>query len=249
MNDFPNAPIVGQIFDKWTWDGIAWKLSGASKSGSGFTFVQDALPTAIRAGDTWFQTSTGDSFVWIDDGTSTQWVQFAPGRKFTASQVVFTPVAAAGLTPAITSTNAQAAIDEVAADAAAAYARGIEVLAPYLSLSGSPVAAATTTTVTNTIFFTPRLGRRYRLFFRIRAITGAAGYCYLRTAGVNNIAVNDIYNYIAGAYIHHDIEVIFDGTGTASTYWVVYYSNVATTIYAGDQPVSRFYIEDVGPAR
>lgn len=249
MNNFPNAPIVGQIFDKWTWDGLTWRLSGVSKSGSGFTFVQDALPTATKSGDTWFRTDTTDSFIWIDDGSSTQWVQFAPGRKYPASQIAFTSTAGGTYLPAVTAITVQDAIAEVATDTAATYARGIEVIAPYLSLSGTVVAAATTTTVTNTISFTPRVGRRYRLFFRIRAITGSPGYVYLRTAGSNNIATNDIYNYLGGAYIHHDIEVIFDGNGVASTYWITYYSNVSTTIYSGDQPVGRFYIEDVGPAR
>lgn len=243
MNNFPNAPIVGQIFDKWTWDGLTWRLSGVSKSGSGFTFVQDAVPTATKSGDTWFRTDTTDSFVWIDDGSSTQWVQFAPGRKYLASQIAFTP------TTTIAATNVQAAIDEVATDTAATYARGVEVIAPYLVLSGTAVSANVLTTVSNTISFTPRVGRRYRLFFRIRAITGSPGYVYLRTAGSNNIATNDIYNYIGGAYIHHDIEVIFDGNDVASTYWITYFSSVATTIYSGDQPVGRFYIEDVGPAR
>lgn len=45
----------------------------------GFTFTQDATPTATSPGQTWFNTATGASYVWIDDGTSTQWVQFAPG--------------------------------------------------------------------------------------------------------------------------------------------------------------------------
>ena len=49
-------------------------------SGSGgFTFNQDATPTATKAGDTWYHTATGDSYVWTSDGNSTQWVQFAPG--------------------------------------------------------------------------------------------------------------------------------------------------------------------------
>lgn len=46
---------------------------------AGFTFTQDAAPTATSPGQTWFNTATGVSYVWIDDGTSSQWVQFAPG--------------------------------------------------------------------------------------------------------------------------------------------------------------------------
>jgi hypothetical protein len=41
----------------------------------GFTITQDALPTTSRVGDTWFNTTTGESFVWVDN----RWVMFAPG--------------------------------------------------------------------------------------------------------------------------------------------------------------------------
>jgi hypothetical protein len=58
--------------------------SAPAGGGGGFNFNQDATPTATAMGQTWFQTSTGASFVWIDDGTSTQWLQFAPGIPGTA---------------------------------------------------------------------------------------------------------------------------------------------------------------------
>lgn len=79
--DFPDAPTNGQVYDKWTWNGTMWKLTAGAGGGggSGFTFSQDAMPTATAIGNTWYQTSTGDSFVWTNDGNSTQWVQFAPG--------------------------------------------------------------------------------------------------------------------------------------------------------------------------
>ena len=249
MIDFPNAPTTGQIFDKWTWNGTFWKLTAGSKSGAGFTFIQDAVPTATKAGDTWYQTSTGDSFLWVDDGSSTQWVQFAPGRKFNAGQLSFTPTVSPGpYVPSISATTVQAAVDEVASDTAATYARGVEIMGTVNLLSGTAVGAGATITVASISSFTPRVGRRYRLFFRIRAITGS-GYCYLRCQGSNNIATNDIYAFIGGAYIHHDIEIIFDGNGASSTYQIVFYASAACTIYSGDQPVSKFYIEDVGPAR
>ena len=57
------------------------KVGGGGGGGGsdGYTFVQDTLPVATTGGQTWFDTSTGDSFVWYDDGTSGQWVQSAPG--------------------------------------------------------------------------------------------------------------------------------------------------------------------------
>jgi hypothetical protein len=245
--DFPSSPTNGQVYDKWTWNGSVWALTAGDRGGAGFTFSQDTVPIATKKGDTWFQTSTGDSFVWVDDGSSTQWVQFGPGRKFSAAQIAFTPTSPVAPIPAISATNVQAAIEEVAVDTAANYARGIEVVAPNLVYSGTAVGAGATLTVTNTISFTPRVGRRYRLFYRIRAITGSS-YVYLTCIGTN-IAANDIYNFVGGAYIHHDIEIIFDGTGVASTYYIRIFCAAACNIYSGDQPVSKFYIEDVGPAR
>lgn len=43
--------------------------------GGGFTFVQEAVPTGEVLGQTWFNTATGESFVWYDGF----WVEFAPG--------------------------------------------------------------------------------------------------------------------------------------------------------------------------
>lgn len=76
--DFPDNPTNGQVYDKWTWDGTMWVLT-AGGAGSGFTFMQDAVPTATAVKQTWFETDTGASYVWSNDGNSTQWVQYAPG--------------------------------------------------------------------------------------------------------------------------------------------------------------------------
>lgn len=59
--------------------------AGSGGGGSdGYTYVQDTAPVSdefapLKMGQTWYDTSTGDSYVWIDDGTSSQWVQTAPG--------------------------------------------------------------------------------------------------------------------------------------------------------------------------
>lgn len=42
---------------------------------TGFTFTQEATPTATFAGQTWYDTSTGLSYVWFDS----YWVQTSPG--------------------------------------------------------------------------------------------------------------------------------------------------------------------------
>lgn len=86
MIDFPDTPTPGQEFTvgglTWVFNDPLWNLkssgSGGGSSGGGsdgFSFTQDAAPTATTAGQTWFDTATGNSFVWFDG----QWSQFAPG--------------------------------------------------------------------------------------------------------------------------------------------------------------------------
>ena len=62
--EFPANPTNGQVFDNWTWDGTKWNLTpvaGGGGGSDGFTFVQDTLPVATAGGQTWFDTSTGDT--------------------------------------------------------------------------------------------------------------------------------------------------------------------------------------------
>ena len=72
--DFPNAPIVGQVFQGWTWDGEKW----TSGTGFGSIYVSDTAPNA-PVNSLWWQSSTGILYVRYADGTSTQWVAMASG--------------------------------------------------------------------------------------------------------------------------------------------------------------------------
>jgi hypothetical protein len=94
MINFPDTPTPGQEFTvgalTWVFDDPLWNLKASGSGGGGtggpdtrgFTFTQDTdpLPTAAAkdaalAGTTWYDTSSGDSFVLFDK----QWQQFAPG--------------------------------------------------------------------------------------------------------------------------------------------------------------------------
>lgn len=92
--DFPNSPTNGQVFASgtlsWTYQtGIGWLLNAATTGTGGFNYVQDAMPTATAPNQTWFETDTGNSYVWFNDGNSSQWVQFAPGGGGGASGFTF----------------------------------------------------------------------------------------------------------------------------------------------------------------
>jgi hypothetical protein len=49
--------------------------------GQGFTYTQEIAPTGAKTGETWWNTATGVSYLYWNDGTSSQWVQFAPGAN------------------------------------------------------------------------------------------------------------------------------------------------------------------------
>ena len=61
-----------------------FSAGGGGGGSDGYTYVTEDAPVGddlapLKTGQTWYQTSTGDSFVWVDDGTSAQWIQTAPG--------------------------------------------------------------------------------------------------------------------------------------------------------------------------
>jgi hypothetical protein len=43
--------------------------------------TSDTAPTNPNNGDMWFDSSVGKTFIWYDDGTSTQWVQMSPNTQ------------------------------------------------------------------------------------------------------------------------------------------------------------------------
>lgn len=90
MIDFPDSPTQGDEFTvgalTWFFDDPVWRLKSGSGGGGGggggsdgYSFVQDTPPTATAAGQTWFDTASGDSFVWFVDADGGQWVQDTGG--------------------------------------------------------------------------------------------------------------------------------------------------------------------------
>lgn len=75
--DFPASPVVGQIFQSggitWTWDGAKWSAGGAA--GSPVIFVSDTAPASPLPGMLWFDSVSGQLFLWyLDPSGPGQWV-------------------------------------------------------------------------------------------------------------------------------------------------------------------------------
>lgn len=72
--DFPDSPTNGQVYNGYTYDSTkdVWLIDSsiiASMSTS------DSAPENPFPGDLWYDSDTGFTFVYYDDGTSSQWVE------------------------------------------------------------------------------------------------------------------------------------------------------------------------------
>jgi hypothetical protein len=86
MIDFPASPSVGDQFTfggfVWEWDGIKWTIVPGA-SGPPVT-ISDTPPASPAVGDLWWDSVGGQTYLWMTDATSSQWVpatntQGAPG--------------------------------------------------------------------------------------------------------------------------------------------------------------------------
>jgi len=76
--NFPNAPASGEVFTPaggptFLWDGAVWK--GVSQGVPTTAYVSDIPPLNPAAGQLWWESDTGNLYVWYTDGDSGQWVQ------------------------------------------------------------------------------------------------------------------------------------------------------------------------------
>jgi len=76
--NFPNAPTSGQSFSPvggptFTWDGVAWK---SNLAGMPVVIYASATPPPSPVfGQLWYNSDTGNTYLWFVDGDSSQWVQ------------------------------------------------------------------------------------------------------------------------------------------------------------------------------
>ena len=80
--DFPSSPAEDQIFSpvggpKYIYKAPRW-LAQAAGGGASVT-ISDTAPVSPTPGSLWFELDSGETYIWYDDGTSTQWVQMNSG--------------------------------------------------------------------------------------------------------------------------------------------------------------------------
>lgn len=71
--DFPSSPVSGATYQGYTFDGTAWNYTAKP----GMIICSDTPPANPPVGQQWFRTTNGQLYVYVDDGTSKQWVQCA----------------------------------------------------------------------------------------------------------------------------------------------------------------------------
>ena len=79
--NFPSSPVQGQVYEfgdyVYTFDGVKW--TSVLKYGLAAAKVSSETPPPNpEAGLMWYVPSTGESYLWYDDGDSGQWIQENP---------------------------------------------------------------------------------------------------------------------------------------------------------------------------
>ena len=77
VRPFPNAVSV-----QYTWDGEKWRVtvvSGGGGGSGGSVTISDTPPASPHAGDLWWESDTGNEYIFFNDGSSSQWVATSIG--------------------------------------------------------------------------------------------------------------------------------------------------------------------------
>lgn len=91
--DFPASPTNGQVFtsngSSWTYDSakVAWRSSPYEP---GAAITSSTAPTNPQNGDIWYDTDDGTTYVYYNDGTSSQWTEIR--SQIATSQVGLVPI-------------------------------------------------------------------------------------------------------------------------------------------------------------
>lgn len=85
----PSATRIGDLYFNtgdsklYVWDGVSWIVSSGSGGTGGGTGVttSDAVPSSASDGDIWYDSTNGNTYVYYDDGTSSQWVELGSNQS------------------------------------------------------------------------------------------------------------------------------------------------------------------------
>ncbi len=77
MLNFPSNPTVGDVYtvnnESWQWDGTAWIPVSPTTTYSPVT-ISTFAPSSPISGDLWWNSVTGNLFIYYQDIDSSQWV-------------------------------------------------------------------------------------------------------------------------------------------------------------------------------
>lgn len=77
--DFPASPSNGQQFTPaggptYVFNSPIWKVKGGGGGSAAATYIGDTPPVGPVPGQLWFESDSGATFIWYDDGNTSQWV-------------------------------------------------------------------------------------------------------------------------------------------------------------------------------
>lgn len=86
---FPANPVNGQVYQGYYYDSTlsAWKASPVS---AGPVAIADVAPTGAIHGDMWYNSLDGSSYIYVNDGTSSQWVEVHSNTAATPGSIIQT---------------------------------------------------------------------------------------------------------------------------------------------------------------
>jgi len=136
--NFPSSPAENELFTppggpQYVYKAPAWRVSGKVDS-----IVSPTPPIATKPGQLWFNSATGNTYIWYDDGNSAQWVQINVAAGDTGAGGTTTPEAYGAVGDGVTDDSAAFA----AALAASSYVKGSNgkvYVVKDLVISGSKV--------------------------------------------------------------------------------------------------------------
>lgn len=85
--DFPANPVNNQVYGSYVYNSTvgAWQ---AREESAAVVITSPTKPTTANNGDLWYNTSTGITYVYFSDGTSSQWVEIVTSGLPAVQQIM-----------------------------------------------------------------------------------------------------------------------------------------------------------------